>query len=154
MIDDQRLNDARLKDIDQRIDSSLNFFRPLAKRNRLGYVGLGTMQILLGAAIPILALYFKTDQIFAALAGALVAIVKGIETLSKPQETWLRASATISRLYSERALFRAHAGPYASVKDGIARYAENIDTVLSAENAQWQQTYARAGDQANSPATG
>jgi uncharacterized protein DUF4231 len=109
MIDDTRLSDLRLKDIDARVDSSLRFFKPLSKTNRWAFEGLGTMQILLGAAIPILALQHEANQLYTALAGALVATVKGIETLSKPQETWLRAAATISRLYSERALFNARA---------------------------------------------
>lgn len=141
MINDKYLTDPRLEGIEKRIDGSLRFFRGLSLRNRWTFEILGTLQILLGAAIPILALQPQANQIYTALAGALVATVKGIDTLGKPQETWLRAAATISRLYSERALFNARAGPYESAKDPVTLYAENVDTVLSGENSQWQQTF-------------
>jgi|GEM_PF-4709151 len=145
-VDDTRLQavaDARLPAIEKRVDGALNFFRPLSVANQRYNVAFGTVQIMLAAAIPILALTLTTEQIYAAIAGGFLAIAKGIETLIKPQEAWLRAAATVSGLYSERALFMAKAGAYATANDRVALYAENVDRVLSNENTQWQQSYTK-----------
>lgn len=83
------------------------------------------------------------------MAGAVLVILKGIEALFKPLETWVRQDKTMTRLRGEQLLFRTQAPPYTSSgRDDIGLYAQNVQTILQNENALWGETFRTSPESA------
>jgi uncharacterized membrane protein YcjF (UPF0283 family) len=107
------MDDAeRLKVVDRRIDSALNFYLAAGKKSKWAYLSFGGLQIVLAAAVPIFSLLQTQDKQYhwslaAAVAGALIAIVKGIDALLRTHETWLRCTRLPSTQNQSKASSKA-----------------------------------------------
>jgi hypothetical protein len=136
-------NDDRSAIIDASISESIKYFTKVGRTNRVLYYWFGGTQIGLAVLVPIFALIPDGGtwaKLAAAGAGAATALVKGLDSLLRTHETWLRASSTVSGLWNERFLFRTTAGKYANATDRVGLYAESVEAILDQEAQKWIKT--------------
>jgi Protein of unknown function (DUF4231) len=132
-------DDPRLALIDKRIDDCVNFYKSQSDLYRRIYFTLNGVQIVAASLVPILALALVGDaaKVAAAIAGAVVAIAKGLDSLGKSRENWVRDVDTRNALLSERSQFEMRAGGYAGAADGIALLSSRIEGLMAAERVVW-----------------
>jgi hypothetical protein len=118
-----------------------------ARGNHSRYVALKTTQIILAAAIPVVAVAAAgvTLQWTTAILGALVGIIEGILQLGQYQQNWLLYRATREALKREDFLHEAKAGPYATATDADTLYVERADAIISGENTRWITSQQQTG---------
>jgi hypothetical protein len=142
----------RVAMIDDRVATSIKYFSGVGHTNRIMYYSFGATQVALAVLVPIFALVPSGGEgakIAAAVAGAGTAFVKGLDSMLRTHETWIRASSTVSRLWSERFLFNTTSGKYANATDRAALYAESVDAILAQETERWIKVAEEPGSQAN-----
>jgi Protein of unknown function (DUF4231) len=125
------------------VSDSIKYFSKTGRTNRVLYYWFGGTQVALAVLVPIFALVpggGTWAKLAAAAAGAATAFVKGLDSLWRPHETWLRASSTVSRLWNERFLFQTAAGKYASATDRAGLYAESVEAIFDQEAQTWVKT--------------
>jgi hypothetical protein len=107
--------------------------------NRLTYLSLKTIQLILTTTIPILSLIDsgRYSRVVIALIGASVAIIEGFLQLQQTQANWLRYRATRESLKREALLHSASAGPYADVSNADSLFIERADAIISGELSKW-----------------
>ncbi len=93
-------------------------------------------QIVTAAAIPVAAAASAADWLLGA-GGALIVILEGLQQLQQYQQNWTSYRATCERLKHEQFLYLAHAGPYADAPNPEALLAEQVESLVSQENAAW-----------------
>ncbi len=132
-------DDPRLALIDKRIDDCVSFYKSQGDLYRRIYFALNGVQIVAASLVPILALALVGDaaKVAAAIAGAVVAIAKGLDSLGKSRENWVRDVDTRNALLSERSQFEMRAGGYAGAADGIALLSSRIEGLMAAERVVW-----------------
>ncbi len=108
------------------------------------------MQILLAAAIPVVAA-FGAEADIAGLLGALVVIVEALQQLFQFQQNWLRYRATAQSIESEKHLYLAAAGPYSDAPRPPALLAERLEELLSGEVSAWTTEQREASAAVGSP---
>lgn len=137
------MDNVRVATIDSRVSDSIKYFSKTDRTNRVLYYWFGATQVAFAVLVPIFALLPESGawpKIAAAVAGAATAFVKGLDSLLRTHETWIRASSTVSRLWNERFLFRTTAGKYATAGDTVGLYAESVGAILDQEAQQWITT--------------
>jgi hypothetical protein len=132
-------DDPRLALIDKRIDDCVSFYKSQGDLYRRIYFTLNGVQIIAASLVPILALALigEAAKIAAAIAGAIVAIAKGLDGLGKSRENWVRDVDTRNALLSERSQYELRAGAYAGAADGIALLSSRIEGLMAAERVVW-----------------
>jgi len=138
---------VRVATIDNRVSDSIKYFSKMDRTNRVLYYWFGATQVAFAVLVPIFALLPEGGswpKIAAAVAGAATAFVKGLDSLLRTHETWIRASGTVSRLWNERFLFSTTAGKYANAADKVGLYAESVGAILDQETQQWITTSENA----------
>ncbi len=118
-----------------------------AQRNQSRYVALKTTQIILAAAIPVVAVAAAgpTLKWTTAILGALIGIIEAVIQLGQYQQNWLLYRATREALKREDFLHEAKAGPYATAADADTLYVERADAIISGENTKWITSQQQAG---------
>ncbi|MFD6221450.1 DUF4231 domain-containing protein [Nocardia asteroides] len=118
-----------------RLTGQLKWYSENATRaqNRYKRVKLG--QIVVGAALPVVAALSAPAVVTASIAAAVVA-AEGALQLYQWQSNWIRYRATAEALKREKYLFLAKTGPYRDT--GRRRVlADRTEAILAAENASW-----------------
>jgi hypothetical protein len=118
-----------------------------ARRNRSSYIALKTIQLIVAAAIPVVAVGAVSDiqRWTSAVLGALVGIIEGVIQLGQYQQNWLLYRATREALKREEFLHAAKAGPYTGVADPDALYFQRSDAIISGENTKWLSSQQQPG---------
>jgi hypothetical protein len=119
-----------------RLEDQLLWYDRRAKANQRWYQRLKVVQLLIAAAIPVVAAFGAGADI-AGLLGALVVIVEGLQQLFQFQQNWLRYRATAQSLESEKHLYLAAAGPYSGARRPTVLLAERVEELLSSEISSW-----------------
>ena len=125
-----------------RLNEELEWYDRSSRRNQRGYKVTKTAQIILAASIPIVALAGGTWSPWgAAILGAVVATLEGIQQLWKSDTLWREYRSTAERLKQEKHLFLALSGPYRGlgVDDAFKLLAERIEEHMSAEHVRWAE---------------
>jgi len=116
-----------------------------ARRNQVLFMSLKTTQLVLAAAIPVLALAAaERVQWATAVLGAMVGILESVLQLGQFQQTWLLFRSTREALRREDFLHLAKAGPYAADPDPDRLYAVRADAIMAGENTKWLQAAKEA----------
>jgi hypothetical protein len=126
----------------QNVDQSIIWFDQNARRSMHAHFTLRTLQIILAAAIPVTQVLWTGlgARASAAILGALVAVVQGIDILHHYGQHYIAWRNTAQQLRRERYLFSIHAASYANPPQGYdARrlLAEHVDSITAAESHQW-----------------
>ena len=100
-------------------------------------------QLIVGAAVPVVAGLQAAAAVTAALA-AFVVVVEGAQQLYQWQTNWLLYRATAEALKHEKYLYLAGAGPYRG-GDRDQVLAERLEGLVSQEHAKWTEARQKDG---------
>jgi hypothetical protein len=106
-------------------------------------------ELVIAAAIPVMAGTSVSQIITAALGGAVV-LLEAVQQLYQWQTNWVQYRSTAEALKHEKFLYLAVAGPYAT-GDRRRLLAERLEGLISQEHAKWTQSRAQ-GDSEGHPA--
>ena len=127
--------------IKQRLDAQINWYDKRSAETQWRYKGLRVLEIVVAAAIPLLA-GFSTDAVpvlkFAAgLAGVIVAVASGLLALNQYQENWIQYRTTCESLRHHKYRFLTGAEPYSDQAVAFTRLVNNTEDLISKENTNW-----------------
>ncbi|WP_213954932.1 MULTISPECIES: DUF4231 domain-containing protein [unclassified Variovorax] len=140
-----------------RLEDQLRYYSRNCGNYRRRYQCAKVLQILLGAAIPVLALAGWPDPDFrrlSALFGASIAALEALIQLFQWHALWLQYRETSERLKREKWLMLAGAEPYAGGPSGatLTLLAERIETLMASEHDAWVGTVKQAAPRNPVPA--
>jgi hypothetical protein len=130
-----------------RLQDQLRWYDAKSARQKRWFHRLKVSQIVIAAAIPVVAAG-DLPVIVAGALGAVIVVLEGLQQLFQFHESWLTYRATAEALKHEQHLFLAGAGPYAGHARPAALLAERVEGLVSQEHASWtqvQHTDAAAG---------
>jgi Protein of unknown function (DUF4231) len=119
-----------------RLDDQLRWYDRRAKDHQRWYQRLKVAQLVIAAAIPVVAAFGGEAEV-AGLLGALIVVIEGLQQLFQFQQNWLRYRAAAQSLEAEKHLYLAGAGPYAGATQPVAVLAERVEQLLSGELTAW-----------------
>jgi len=123
-----------------RLNEQLAWYDRSSRRNQRGYKVTKTSQILLAASIPVVSLAGADWSMWgAAILGAVVAALEGLQQLWKSDTLWVEYRSTAERLNQEKYLFLALSGPYRGFEldEAFKLLAERVEDLMSAEHSRW-----------------
>jgi uncharacterized protein DUF4231 len=127
-----------------RLSSQIAEFEDSAKRNSRNYNLTRSVEIIIGAFIPIVALANTSwSRYVAACLGAVIAIMIGVRQLWGSDTLWALHGHTADDLKREQTFFLSLSGPYRSLtqEEGIAllveRSEENISHAEGGGGSKW-----------------
>jgi len=126
-----------------RLENQCEWYSKKSAVNQKWYKGLKLLQIVLAAAIPIIALLpVSCTKFIMAIFGALIAILEGIQQLYQFHTLWTEYRSTAEHLKHEKYLFLSSSGPYRGFEqdDALLLLAERIEEHISKEHAKWIDT--------------
>lgn len=132
---------ARLEDQLGWYDSKSMSCQRAYRRTKLG-------QLVVAAAVPVLALADVSTVVTAVIA-AIVVVLEGVQQLYQWQTNWILYRSTAEALKHERFLYQAMAGPYTG-ENRHRLLAERIEGLVSQEHAKWTETSQRVTARADS----
>jgi hypothetical protein len=119
-----------------RLEDQLDWYDGKAGRNRVWFQSLKVTQIVVAAAIPVVAAAGASTAVAGALGGVIV-VLEGLQQLFQFQQNWVAFRGTAEALKHEKFLFLAAAGPYAGAERATALLAERVENLVSQETAAW-----------------
>jgi hypothetical protein len=139
----------------ERLESQIAWYDARSARNQRAFKRLKYAEIVAAASIPVVAGIDGAPLVIPAVLGALVVVVESILHLNQYHENWLTYRSAAETLRSERVLYLARAGYYASAPDPHALLAERMVAMSSRENTKWaaqqeQEAAAAAASQTTS----
>jgi Protein of unknown function (DUF4231) len=137
----------------ERLESQLGWYEDKSRHHKRWYQGLKVAQIVIAAAIPVVAAAGASATVAGAL-GAVIVILEGLQQLFRFQENWIAYRVTAEALKREQSVFRARAGVYADAERPEVELAERVERIVSQESGAWAESQratgsARGGDDAN-----
>ena len=139
----------------KRLENQLQWYDSTSTRCQNLYKRLKFTQLVLAVLIPLLS---HLDPNYAkwatSLAGALIAIIEGIQHMNQYSTLWVTYRATAERLKHEKFLFLSAAGPYKgqSESERLMSLAERVEEHVSTEHANWfTETRRVVSTQENKP---
>jgi hypothetical protein len=127
----------------ERLEEEIEFYDKSAVRKRRFWRALATTELVAAASVPAAAALGGSTGLLGML-GAVVVICQGILGLFQSQSRYLAHRRTYERLKSERALYRAQAGPYRSREDPEVLLAERVEDIRQEETDSWLDEERRA----------
>jgi hypothetical protein len=130
-----------------RLVDQINWYDDKSQFNQRWYKHLKVLQVVLAVAIPVAS---HADPGFAkwltASAGALIAVLEGIQHMNQHATLWVTYRSTTERLKHEKYLFLSAAGPYKNLSeaDRLVALAERVEDHVSTEHANWINDPQRA----------
>lgn len=145
------VTDAHLRPSDEaarsRLEGQLAFYEERSGRAKRAYMSVKVVQIFVAAAIPVLAAA-GVDAAWAGGLGGLLVALEALQQLAQWQTTWVLYRSTAEALERERALYLAHAGPYAG-RDRHRLLAVRVEGLVAQEHAEWVEArHVAEADQA------
>jgi hypothetical protein len=134
----------------RRLDQQIEWYDRKSAHAKRWYYRLKVSQILIAASIPVTAT-LDPPPIVAAILGASIVVLEGIQQLFQFHSNWTTYRSTCEALKHERYLFDARGGPY-SGKNPEARLAERVEGLVSQEHAAWSTTQRDAGSKSEGTA--
>ena len=145
----ERLDEADY--FEQRLDDQIAWFGAKSQSNQKTYKRLRLVEIIAGAAIPLVAGFGHGQWAFSLLIGILgliVAVIAGALSLFRFQENWTQYRATAESLKQERFLYLARAFPYGAENRGDKAFellVQRVEFILKTERSEWIQAMQAAG---------
>jgi hypothetical protein len=138
--------DARggLKETMTRLDDQIGWFDAKSVYNQRLFKWLKFVEIVAAASIPVLAA-IDTDVRVAAILGALIVVLEGLQHVNQYQSNWISYRSTCEALIREKYLFLARAGPYKSLRRPELRLAQRVENAIAQQEAQWALEHEEGG---------
>jgi hypothetical protein len=127
--------------IKERVDDQIDWYERKSQRNRKAFQILRLAEVFAAALIPFLAGYVKAHvsiQIFVGILGVIVAVIAGLLSLYRFQETWIGYRTTCESLKREKFLFLTHSEPY-NVPEPFPAFVQAAESLMSKEVNGWLQ---------------
>ena len=131
--------------LEQRLDDQIDWYERKGRRNRLWFLALRALEIILAAGIPLLTSVVRDKPEVGVLLGSMsvaIAVIAGVLALFRFQELWIEYRGTAESLKREKFMFLTQSGPYGS-PGAFAALVERVETLLAAESTKWAG-YVRA----------
>ena len=119
-----------------RLEDQLAWYDAKSLIYRRSYTYLKVLQLMAGAAIPVVAGVHAAVWVTGGL-GALVVVLEGIQQLGQYHANWIQYRSTAEALKHEKFLYLSDAGPYNGVPRSSRLLAERIESLVSQEHAKW-----------------
>ncbi len=126
-----------------RLEKQIDWYDLRSRKSQRRYKQLKILQMLVAAALPLLAA-FDAAAWTSAAAGSALLLLEGVQQLGQYQQNWLAYRSTCEQLRHEKFLHAADAGVYADVPDPDRLLAERLEGLVPQEHAKWVGTQTRA----------
>ncbi len=120
----------------ERLEDQAKWYSRESSRNQRRFKLVKTVEIVVAAAIPVLAGFQLPVSIIGGL-GALIVVLEGIQHLNQYQHNWTSYRSTSEALKHEKFLYLAKAGPYANHGNAETLLAERVEALISQEHTKW-----------------
>jgi hypothetical protein len=123
-----------------RLEDQLEWYDSTSNRCQKWYKWLKFTQVALAVLIPVVSLLEPPyAQWVASIAGALIAILEGVQHMNQYSTLWVTYRSTAEYLKHEKFLFLSGAGPYRGLSndDRLVKLSEQVEERVSAEHANW-----------------
>lgn len=123
-----------------RLEDQLSWYDGKSMHCQRWYKWLKFVQISLAVLIPVLSHLDPAIAKWAtSIAGALIAVLEGVQHMNQYSTLWVTYRATAERLRHEKFLFLSAAGPYKgeAEPERLIALAERVEEHVSAEHANW-----------------
>lgn len=139
-----------------RLEHQIRWYDKKSGHCQWWYKTLKVVQVVLAVAIPLLSqlpasvvvrgLTVQLAALSTSVAGALIAILEGVQSLNQFATLWITYRSTAERLKHEKYLFLGVAGPYRGLAEGerLIVLAERVEEHVSTEHANWFNESKRA----------
>lgn len=137
-----------------RLENQRKWYAEKSAINQKWYKFFKLIQIVLAAAIPIIALLpVPHTKFIVAIFGALIAILEGVQQLYQFHTLWTQYRSTTEHLKHEKYLFLSFTGPYRGFDqdEALLLLAERIEEHISKEHAKWIDTTKKAVSKVSQP---
>jgi hypothetical protein len=128
----------------ERLQDQLDWYEAKSAHGRRWYQSLKVTQIVVAAAIPVVAAA-GASAAWAGGLGGVVVVLEGLQQVFQFQQNWLGYRGTAEALKHEKFLRLAEAGPYAGVARPDALLAERVEGLVSQEHAAWSEAQRDVG---------
>ncbi len=126
-----------------RLEDQLGWYDRKSVAAQQAYKRVKLSQLIVGAAVPVVAALEVSAAVTATLA-AYVVIAEGAQQLYQWQTNWVQYRSTAEALKHEKYLYLANAGPY-STDDRHRVLAERLEGLVSQEHAKWTEARQQDG---------
>jgi hypothetical protein len=123
-----------------RLEDQLSWYDSKSNHCQKWYKGLKVLQIVLAVSIPVTShLEPSLAKWLTSVAGALIAILEGVQHVNQYSMLWIMYRSTAEHLKHEKYLFLSAAGPYKGLADAdrLVMLAERVEEHVSTEHANW-----------------
>jgi hypothetical protein len=130
-----------------RLEDQLGWYDRKSTHCQSWYKGLKFVQISLAVLIPLLSHLDPACAKWAtSIAGAMIAVLEGVQHMNQYSTLWVTYRATAERLKHEKFLFLSGAGPYKgqAEPERLIALAERVEEHVSTEHANWFNETRRA----------
>jgi len=130
-----------------RMEDQLAWYDSKSTKCQVWYKRLKVLQVALAVGIPVAShLEPSVAKWVTSVAGALIAILEGIQHLNQYSTLWVTYRSTAEYLKHEKYLFLASAGQYRGLSDDdrLILLAERVEERVSTEHANWFNEVRRA----------
>ena len=130
-----------------RLEDQIDWYDCKSSSCQTRYKGLKFVQISLAVLIPILSHLDPACAKWAtSIAGAMIAVLEGVQHMNQYSTLWVTYRATAERLKHEKFLFLSSAGPYRgqAEPERLTALAERVEEHVSTEHANWFNETRRA----------
>lgn len=107
------------------------------------YKRMQFFELIVAAAIPLLANYTVSCPAIAfivGLLGAIVTVIEGTERLGRYHENWIEYRSACETLKHEKNLYLMGAFPYGTDETAEQLFVHNIENLLSSEGNKWKSS--------------
>ena len=123
-----------------RLLDQLSWYDLRSQRCQRWYKWLKFSQLVLAISIPFTSLFPAAQaKWISALAGAVIAVLEGVQQMNQYSTLWVTYRGTAERLKHEKYLFLTGAGPYRDLlePERLVALAEKVEEHVSSEHANW-----------------
>ena len=128
----------------ERLEDQLEWYEAKSQHHKRWYQWLKVAQLVIAAAIPVVAAAGASATVAGAL-GAVVVVLEGLQQLFQFQQNWISYRVTAEALKREKFLYLAGAGPYEGAEQPGALLARRVERVVSQEYGAWADSQRDTG---------
>ncbi len=126
--------------IKNRIDCQYEYYNKKGTQCKNRYQSLKFIVILLSVSIPLMTGFITNEsfwlKVAIGLAGVVIALIEGIQSLYKFQDNWLLCRNAAEFLTREKLYYKTKSGPYTKGAD-LKKLVERVESFTSEENKSW-----------------
>ena len=118
-----------------RLNDQLSWYDKKSQQNQRLQKTSTVAQICIASSIPIAA--WLAPNWIPAVLGAIIAVVRGLESAYQWEYNWINYRSTAEKLKHEKFFYEACAGPYDDSVDPQKQLAQRVEGSVSREHASW-----------------